>query len=137
MNSCYHELLSIHIFLVVNKCELINASEATISDILIMYVRVGNENHMTHKAPRPFQRNNKTVRNYGASSYQIPSATTRRSNTHAMLEHIFIGQEKMVADLCGKLDATYIQLNNKIEWISNRGSMLEVRVYQIGATVRR
>ena len=92
---------------------------------------------MTHEVPRPFQRNNKNLRNYGASSYQNPSTTTKRSNAHAMLEHIFIGQEKMVADLCGNMDATYIQLNNKIEWISNRGSILVVRVYQIGVTVKR
>lgn len=65
-----------------------------------MVASKGNENHKTRESARPVQINRNTIRNYWASSYQIPPALTRKRNVEAMLEQILIGEEKMRDNLC-------------------------------------
>ena len=54
-----------------------------------------------------------------------------------MLDQVLEGQQKLMVNFNGKIDAVYTELNSKFESLNNHVRKLEIHVVKTGETVKR
>ncbi|XP_024014243.1 uncharacterized protein LOC112088189 [Eutrema salsugineum] len=83
--------------------------------------------------PQPFS-NNSFSRNYSTPSSQPQNPDNEMKS---MLEQILEGQQKLIVDFNGKMDALYLDLNGKIEALNTHVKQLDTQVAQTAGSVKR
>ena len=69
--------------------------------------------------------NSSNSMSYGNSSYQNMPPQTRESKIEAMIDQILKGQQKLMVNVNGKIDAVYTELNAKFETLNTHVKKLE------------
>ena len=67
---------------------------------------------------------------YGNSFYQNQPSQTRESKIESMLDQFLEGQQKLMVDFDGKIDAVYTEPNSEFESLNTHLRKLETQVVQ-------